>query len=129
MSMAIEYGADRTLSAQVRGHEVKIRRRDGGPAEEAGPTPTDMFLFGLGGCVGLYAADYAERHGIATKGMKIEVDTEAATKPTRISGISFRITMPGEVPEKHRKALVRSASQCYLHKTLNHGPHMEVALN
>ena len=129
MSMTIEWSKGRTLSTEVRGQPVQIRLGSGEPGAPPGSTPTDMFLFALGGCVAVYAADYAERHDIATEGMKIEVDYEPANKPKRIGALKFAITMPGEVPEKHRKPIMRVASQCYLHNTLSHPPQMEVTLN
>lgn len=127
MGIVIEYGEDRSLSAEIGGREVHLTLGD--KSETPGPTPADMFLFALGGCVAVYAASYARRHDIPTAGMKVEVEGEPADKPRRLGAINFKITMPGPVPEKHRAALLRSARQCYLHNTIKYGPKMEITLN
>src|SRR5271155_5036987 len=71
-------------------------------------SPTDLVAVALGTCMATVMGIYAQRHGIALKGMKVEVTKEmSATGPRRIARLAAEIWLPAGVEKD--PALERAA--------------------
>lgn len=64
-----EYG----VRTDIRGHKLVIDQPARSGGHDEGPTPPEMFLFSVGGCVGAIARIIAHQERIALRGMSIEV--------------------------------------------------------
>ena len=101
---------------------------DVGGADTA-PTPTELFIAGLAGCVAFYARRYAARHDIPPDGLAVVVSYELCGRPARVSRISIVVTPPHALPAARRDAFLAVASHCTVHNTLTQPPAIAVALS
>jgi uncharacterized OsmC-like protein len=99
---------------------------DGG--DDTAPTPTELFIASLVGCVAFYARRYLARHNLPTAGLRVAGDYEFGSRPTRVSDIRVQITLPDGIPDEARDPLLAVASRCTVHNTLATPPHVTVAL-
>ena len=117
---ATHQGADR-LSVSVRGHMLYSDQ----PVEDGGgdtaPTPTEIFLAGLAGCVAFYAERFLRRNGLTTEGLAVTCRYEWAENPHRIGGIDLDVEAPGLSDEK-QAAFRRVIEHCTVHNTLRQPP-------
>jgi uncharacterized OsmC-like protein len=114
---------------RVRGHELVVDQpvEDGG--EDAGPTPTELFVAGLASCVAFYAGRFLRRHGLPTEGLAVDCSfTFAEDRPARVGEISVAVHLPEGFPEERRAALRAVVEHCTVHNSLRQPPEVEIAL-
>jgi putative redox protein len=113
-------GGDRLL-IETRGHELRSDQpvEDGG--EDTAPTPTELFLAGLAGCVAFYGARFLRRHGLSTAGLAVTCSYAWAANPTRIGEVDLMVEAPALTP-KLREAFTKVIEHCTVHNTLRQPP-------
>lgn len=128
-AMSVRHLRGDRFSIRIRGHEVVTDqpREQGG--EDAGPTPTELFVAGLAGCVGFYAERFLRRHGLAPDGLRVECDFEMVAEPHfRVASVDLRLVVPVDLPQRRRKALFRMVDHCPVHNSLRDAPRVRVGI-
>jgi putative redox protein len=114
---------------RMRGHEIVVDQPTADGGQDTGPSPTEVFVAGLAGCVGFYAHRYLARHHLPDDGLAVEVSyAMSAGRPARVESIDVRIHVPGQVPAERLPALLAVASACTVHNTLQRPPRIDVGL-
>jgi putative redox protein len=76
-------------------------------------SPGSLVAAGLGGCMLISMATFAERHELQISGTTIDVDISMVGKPeAHISAIDVTVRVSGHVPEAERKGLEKAAAAC-----------------
>jgi len=83
-----------------------------------GPKPPEIFVASLGACVGVLVADYCERAGIDADDLRVDVDYEWASDPSRLSDIKVTINLPNAELNGRARAIKRVAERCPVHQTI-----------
>jgi len=100
---------------------------------DAGPTPYDLLIGGLGACTAITIRMYADRKEWPVEAVEVRLthrklpadglDCEKATVVGRkIDVIDREITLYGDLDEVQRARLVEIANRCPVHRTLEGGP-------
>ena len=121
----VHRGGDR-FDINVRGHVIRTDQPAGDGGEDTGPTPTELFIASLAGCVAFYARRYLSRHKLPTEGLAVEADFSMGSRPARVARIEVRLTIPAGVPAERREALLAVASHCTVHNSLTSVPEISV---
>jgi len=113
-------GRDR-LGIQVRGHELFADQpaEDGG--EDSAPTPTELFIASLAGCVAFYAERFLRRHHLPTDRLAVTCSFAWARDPARVGEIEVKVEAP-DVPADRLEAFSRVIEHCPIHNTLRQPP-------
>jgi putative redox protein len=123
---AVHEGGDR-IRMEVRGHQIRSDQ----PVEDEGgdtaPTPTELFLAGLAGCVTFFAERFLRGHGLATDRLLVRCEYTWAESPHRVGSIELSVEAPA-LPLERREAFLRVMEHCTLHNTLRQPPEMRVRL-
>ena len=121
---ATHIGGDRLL-VTVRGHTLLSDQpvEDGG--EDTAPTPTELFVAGLAGCVAYYAERFLRRHGLGTDGLSVSCAYGWAENPHRIGELDVTVDAPS-LTEGKREAFGRVIEHCTLHSTLRQPPEVHI---
>jgi len=109
----------------IRGHEVVVDQ-PAGSDPGVGPTPTELFVAGLGACIGFYAERYLRRHDLPLEGLAVSVDYEIGDRPARVTSMKIRLALPAGVPAERVPALMAVASHCTVHNSLEHPPDVTI---
>lgn len=118
------HGGDRLL-IKTRGHELRSDQPVADGGDDTAPTPTELFLSGLAGCVAFYGARFLSRHGLATEGLVVTCNYAWAANPTRIGEIDLSVEAPGLTADR-REAFSRVIEHCTVHNTLQHPPQVRI---
>jgi putative redox protein len=108
-------GGDR-LELSVRGHVLMSDQpvEDGGT--DTAPTPTELFVGSLAGCVAFYAERFLRRRGLEG-GLVVTAGYTWASEPSRVGAIDVRIDAP-QLPAELLDAFRRVVESCPVHNTL-----------
>jgi len=95
--------------------------------DDAGPTPYDLLLAGLGACTSMTVRMYANKKGwplehveVSLRHTRIHAEdcAECETKKGWISHIDRTITLVGDLDDGQRERLMAIAERCPVHQTL-----------
>lgn len=123
--MKITFPGGNKVNADWHGFEIKTDQ----PApvgEGSAPTPFDLFLASLGTCAGIFALGFIQSRGLNSEGLGISVEFERDPATHLLSKAVMKITPPKDFPEKYLPALVRSAEQCLVKRTMDNPPKFEI---
>lgn len=124
-----EYRGRSRFDLHVRGHKVTVDQPVGDGGTDHGPTPTELFVASIAGCVGYFASRYLQRHELPTAGLAVSATYRMSTeRPHRVDSVEIRLRPPSYVPANRLSGLLAVASACTLHRTLEHSPAVDIAL-
>ncbi len=104
--------------AEVGGHALVFDQPVAAGGGDAGPTPTDVFVASLAGCVAYYVERFLERHGVAPDDLRVVSEFTMAQHPSRVGAIEIAIVVPAGVPEELRAPLLAVAEHCTVHNSI-----------
>jgi uncharacterized OsmC-like protein len=94
----------------------------------AGPTPLELFLSSLGGCIGVYAKRYLTRHNIAFNKLDISVESQLSQSgPMHLANIKVKVQTDAELGEKSA-VFLRFIKNCPIHNTLIHTNEVDIEI-
>lgn len=127
--MRIEHEGGDRYRVRIRGHEVLVDQATEDGGEDAGPTPTELFVAGLASCVAFYAGRFLRRHGLPTEGLAVDCSYAfAEDRPARVGKVTIAVRLPEGFPEERRAALLAVVEHCTVHNSLRQPPEVEIAL-
>ena len=126
----VETGSTYTSDIWAQGHALVSDepKRLGG--DDAGPTPYDLLLAGLGACTGITLRMYADRKEWPLDGVVVALnhervhakDSEGSEEDdTRVDEIDQKVELIGQLDEEQRERLMQIAGRCPVHRTLDAG--------
>jgi LmbE family N-acetylglucosaminyl deacetylase/uncharacterized OsmC-like protein len=125
-TMRVEYRDGDRFDIRIRDHVVTVDQPADVGGDDAGPTPTELFLAGLGSCVGFYARRYLRRHKLDTSGLRVETSYTMASRPARVSRVDLQIHVPSELPPDRREGLLAAARHCTVHNSITTAPEITI---
>jgi len=124
-----DYRGSGRFDLHIRDHKVTVDQPVGEGGADAGPTPTELFVASLAGCVGYYASRYLQRHLLATAGLAVTASYEMSTdRPHRVASIDIKVRPPASVPAERLPALMAVVSNCTVHNSIEHAPIIDIGL-
>lgn len=121
----------RVRVTQVAGQRFEVRAGDASftvdlPVEQGGRPGSfrsgELLLGALGACMLGTLVEAAAFRGTTVDGVSATLVAETAARPQRISSIDVQLVLPDGLVEQERDRLVRSASRCKIHNTLQEAP-------
>jgi uncharacterized OsmC-like protein len=116
------------FTAGIRGHHVTVDQPIEAGGEDSCPMPIELLPASLGTCVALFVKQFLAARDLDPTGLVVEVSSQAATSPHRISRFEVDVIIPAGVPAKYQDAVRRAAEACTVHHTLTHAPEITVSI-
>jgi uncharacterized OsmC-like protein len=126
--MKIRLLENKKVEIEIRDHKVISDQTLRGGGDDTAPTPTEYMIASLGACIAVYAINYAESRNVPLEDVTVDVETEVAKNPTRISKFDITVTIPPSFPEEHHERLMRVMHMCMVHKTMQIPPEVNIDL-
>lgn len=125
-SMRVDYRSGDRFDISIRDHVVTVDQPADVGGDDAGPTPTELFVAGLASCVAFYARRYLRRHQLDASGLRVETSYRLASKPARVAQVDLRICLPADLPAARREGLLAVASHCTVHNSITTTPEITI---
>ena len=131
MELMIDFPGGKRVDAHFDGFTVQSDQPKTSGGEASAPSPFQIFLASLGTCAGIYVLGFCQQRNLPTEGIRLiqRVTNNAATGMAEC--IEIEIQVPASFPANYYDALIRSAEQCKVKKTIENPPtflvHTEVS--
>lgn len=123
---AIRYLDGDRFRVSIRGHTLEVDQPHDDGGTDAGPTPTELFVAGLGSCVGFYAERFLHRHGLPAAGLRVEGRFAfAEDRPARVGSITMVVCVP-HLPASKRAAFTAVIDHCTVHNSIRTTPRVRI---
>ena len=130
MTLTVNYQGGTKFGVRVRQHTlIQDQPIDAGGTDE-GPSPVEVFMGSLAGCVGYFVARFCQRHAISAQGLSIEAEWAYAEHPHRVGSVALTVTLPEAslTPDQQEK-LLKVAHGCTVHQSLLTPPELSLVLH
>lgn len=129
MDITISFPAGKRVDAEFLDYKVVTDQPVKGGGGGSAPSPYLLFLASIGTCAGYYVLSFCQNRGLSTEGIKLVQRHEyskVSDGKMRFDKIIIDVLVPSDFPEKYYDALVKSAQQCAVKKTIFDPPSFEV---
>lgn len=106
------------ITATVRGHRIETDQPAWAGGADAAAMPLELLGAALATCGALYAQQFCATRNIPVEGLRVEVDTESAKAPKRISRFDMRVHLPPGLSPDQGDAIERAVRSCPAMNTL-----------
>jgi putative redox protein len=128
MEMEITFPGGVAVNSTYKGHTVETDQ----PAplgEGAAPSPFELFLASVGTCAGFFALRFCQEREIDASDLRVGLSFDRDPERKRVRRIQINVELPGDFPDKYRKAIVRTIDQCTVKRHILEPPEFEVILD
>jgi len=125
--MEVSFPGGVAVEATFQGHTVRTDQPAPNGADSA-MSPFDLFFASLATCMGFYALRFCQERGIATEGLRVNLNTARSEDKKRVARVSVELTLPAEFPEKYRDAILRAVDHCAVKRAVLEPPEFEIAI-
>lgn len=127
--MSVRYLGGERYEIAVRDHTVSVDQPVDGGGDDAAPTPTELFVASLAGCVAFYAGRYLTRRGLSREGLGVAATYRMATdRPARVTDIRLTVHVPSALPPDRWPPLRAVVEHCTVHNSLTSPPEVSIRL-
>jgi putative redox protein len=129
MQITVDHLTGDRFEVAIRGHRLLVDQPVAGGGEDAGPTPTELFVAGLAACVGFYAGRWLRRHDLDADDLWVRCEAVmSADRPARVAAIALHVAGLPELPARRREALLAVVRHCTVHNSIRQAPVITVEL-
>jgi putative redox protein len=122
-SIGVDYRDGDRFDIDVRGHVVTVDQPVADGGSDAGPTPTELFVASLAGCVAHYARRYLARHDLSADGLRVTARfATSMDRPLRVTAIDVDVVVPVDLSPGRAAALSAVVSHCTVHNSIVRAP-------
>lgn len=114
------------FAIQVRGHELTVDQPSSAGGGDAGPSPTELLIASLVGCVAHYGHLFLARHGLPEE-LEAEGDWWVDLGAERVTRAVIRVAAP-PLPPELEKSFQMALGHCLVHNTLRHEPDVAIEI-
>lgn len=126
MEMEIRFPGGKKVDAAYNGFTVKTDQPEAEGGDGSAPQPYDLFLASIGTCAGIYVVYFCEERGIDTTGIKMRLETDWNAEQHLTEAVRIRIDLPRGVPEKYKKAILKTAGLCTVKRNILQPPRFSI---
>ena len=128
--VVVETGSSYTSEIWAQGHALVGDEPKQLGGDDAGPTPYDLVLAGLGACTGITLRMYADRKKWPLEGVVVSLDhdkvhakdsEDCEEGDARVDQVDRTVTLLGHLSDEQRERLMQIADRCPVHRTLDAG--------
>ena len=118
---------DLAFNATVRGHQVRLDMPGHPRFTNVGPSPVELLVMAIGGCIGIHVALFCQEAGVSAAGLRVDLSFTLAVGNgrKRVSSIYAEVEAPG-IPAHLVSQAEQAARNCILSNSLIKPPELDI---
>jgi putative redox protein len=127
--ISVTFEHDMAFSATVRGHRVSMDFPGHARFTNAGPSPVELLVMAIGGCIGIHVALFCEQAGLSAAGLRVDLSFTLAQEKDRkrVSSVYAEVEAPG-IPAELTEQAEEAARRCILSNSFARAPDLDIVL-
>ncbi len=127
--ISVAFEQDMAFSATVRGHRVRMDFPGHARFTNAGPSPVELLVMAIGGCIGMHVALFCEQAGLSPAGLRVDLAFTLAVENDRrrVSSVYAEVEAPG-IPSELAAQAEEAARHCILSNSFARAPDLDIVL-
>ncbi len=127
--ISVAFERDLAFCGTVRGHRVHLDMAGHSRSSDAGPSPVELFVMAIGGCIGMHVALFCAEAGCSPAGLRVDLSYTLAVGNgrKRVSSLYAEVQAPG-VPADLASKAEAAARQCILSSSLQRPPELDIEM-
>ncbi|HSB82639.1 MAG TPA: OsmC family protein [Candidatus Methylomirabilis sp.] len=118
---------DLAFQATVRGHRILMDMRGHPRFADGGPSPVELMVMAIGGCIGMHVALFCEQMNLSPAGLRVDLSFALADQNgrKRVSSVYAEVDAPG-IPTDLLPAAERAARLSILPNSFIKTPELDI---
>lgn len=127
--ISVAFERDLAFSAHVRGHRVSMDMPGHPRFTDAGPSPVELLVMAIGGCIGIHVAIFCLQTGLSPTGLRVDLSFTLAEEDgrKRVSGVYAEVEAPG-IPVELVAEAERAARLSILPNSFHKAPELDIVV-
>jgi uncharacterized OsmC-like protein len=127
--ISVQFEHDLAFQATVRGHRVRLDMPGHPRFGDAGPSPSELLVMAVGGCIGMHVALFCELAGLSPAGIRVDLSFAISMENgrRRVSSIYAEVEAPG-IPSELAVQAEAAARGSILPSSLAQAPELDIVL-
>ncbi len=127
ISVAFEH--DLAFRAMVRGHRIGLDVPGQPGFTDSGPSPVELFVMAIGGCIGMHMALFCAQAGLSPAGLRVDLSYSLAVGNgrKRVSNVYAEAQAPS-IPADLASRAEEAARLCILSNSLSKVPELDIVI-
>jgi uncharacterized OsmC-like protein len=126
MKIDVSFPGEKLVAVQIGRHSITTDQATELGRNDSAPAPFDLFLASVAACAGIYVLAFLQARKLSTEGLVLTQHVVFNAETLLPSKFRIELTLPRDLPEKYRAAVVRAAENCKVKKTMLAMPEIEV---
>lgn len=126
MELLVTLHGGKRVSTKVGKHEIFTDQPEKSGGTDTAPAPYDLFLASIGTCVGFYIQTFCQKRDLDTSGIEVKVTATRSPGSKITDGFEIDLLLPDSIPERLHGAMIKTAEQCAVKKTIACNPVFKV---
>ena len=125
--VSVVFEHDVAFGATVRGHRIRMDLPGHPRFTDSGPSPVELLVMAVGGCIGSHVALFCEEAGLSPAGLRVDLSFTLAVGNgrKRVSSIYAEVEAPG-IPTDLVARAEEAARLCILSNSLGKTPELDI---
>jgi uncharacterized OsmC-like protein len=127
--ISVAFERDLAFSAHVRGHRVSMDMPGHPRFTDAGPSPVELLVMAIGGCIGIHVAIFCLQTGLSPTGLRVDLSFTLAEEDgrKRVSGVYAEVEAPG-IPVELVAEAEQAARLSILPNSFHKAPELDIVV-
>lgn len=125
MDLTVTFPGNQQVRAEYNGFIINTDQPEEDGGDGSAPSPFDLFLASIATCAATYLLRFCQSRDIATDDIRFIQKMESNEETGKLEKITIIVDLPGDFPEKYKKAAVNSMELCTVKKNMIDPPEFE----
>ena len=122
--IGVRHQGGQRFAIRIREHELTVDQPRSAGGEDAGPSPTELFVGSLVGCVAHYGHKFLARHEVSGE-ISAEADWWVDLEAERLTRAVIRVQAP-PLPPELEAGFRQAVDHCLVHNTMRQEPDVAI---
>lgn len=126
MDIKVRFPGGKRACAEYKGFTIETDQSEKHGGDGSAPSPFDLFLCSLATCMGVYALNFGERHGLSREDLALDLTHDKDPESGLVRNIEVTVTVPEHTPASVRNGLARAIGHCMVKRHLEQAPSFDI---